>query len=172
MKTAILTVVLALTFPVALPAQNPVASALREILKERGPHLVAAAETMPADKYGFKATAEQMTFGHLVLHTATSNYFLCSKISDTAAPDLAKLADTDAKDKLVDRLKGSFDFCTSALAKLEDAKLGDPLTLWGGWKTTRAMAALELGNDWADHYSLAATYLRLNGLLPPTAKKK
>jgi hypothetical protein len=25
--------------------------------------------------------------------------------------------------------------------------------------------------DWADHYSQAAIYLRLNGLLPPTAKK-
>jgi Tfp pilus assembly protein PilZ len=25
--------------------------------------------------------------------------------------------------------------------------------------------------DWADHYSQYAIYLRLNGLLPPTAKK-
>jgi hypothetical protein len=25
--------------------------------------------------------------------------------------------------------------------------------------------------DWADHYSQAANYLRLNGLIPPTAKK-
>ena len=26
--------------------------------------------------------------------------------------------------------------------------------------------------DWADHYSQLAIYLRLNGLLPPTAKGK
>jgi hypothetical protein len=26
--------------------------------------------------------------------------------------------------------------------------------------------------DWADHYSQSAIYMRLNGLLPPTAKKK
>jgi hypothetical protein len=25
--------------------------------------------------------------------------------------------------------------------------------------------------DWADHYSQSAIYLRLNNLLPPTAKK-
>jgi len=25
--------------------------------------------------------------------------------------------------------------------------------------------------DWADHYSQMANYLRLNGILPPTAKK-
>jgi hypothetical protein len=27
------------------------------------------------------------------------------------------------------------------------------------------------GFDWADHYSAVAMYLRLNGLLPPTANK-
>ena len=26
--------------------------------------------------------------------------------------------------------------------------------------------------DWADHYSQLANYLRLNGLVPPTAQKK
>jgi hypothetical protein len=26
--------------------------------------------------------------------------------------------------------------------------------------------------DWADHYSQLANYLRLNNLLPPTAKQK
>jgi hypothetical protein len=25
--------------------------------------------------------------------------------------------------------------------------------------------------DWADHYGASAMYLRLNGILPPTAKK-
>jgi len=29
-----------------------------------------------------------------------------------------------------------------------------------------------LPSSWADHYGAAAMYLRLNGLLPPTAKKK
>jgi hypothetical protein len=31
---------------------------------------------------------------------------------------------------------------------------------------------LSLSNDWADHYSAAAIYLRLNGLLPPTAQPR
>jgi hypothetical protein len=29
---------------------------------------------------------------------------------------------------------------------------------------------VEIAADWADHYSTAASYLRLNGLLPPSAK--
>jgi hypothetical protein len=36
---------------------------------------------------------------------------------------------------------------------------------------TRASAMIALTNDFADHYSAAAMYLRLNGLLPPTAQQ-
>jgi hypothetical protein len=35
-----------------------------------------------------------------------------------------------------------------------------------------AKARVLLTNDWADHYSSAAMHLRLNGLLPPTARPK
>jgi DinB superfamily len=150
---------------------NPVAAAMRETQQGRSKNMIAAAAEMPADKYGFKATPDQMTFGHLTLHIAEANYVFCSKIGGVAAPEIPKLSDTDAKDKLVDRLKSSFDFCSTALAKLDDSHLGETLTLFGERKASRAMAILMLAGSWADHYSLQATYLRLNGHLPPTAKK-
>jgi hypothetical protein len=37
---------------------------------------------------------------------------------------------------------------------------------------SRAMMMLVIATDWADHYSTAASYLRLNGILPPTAQPK
>ena len=166
-------VVLACLFCPVLLAQekNPVAAAIRETLQGRSKNTVAAAEEMPADKYGFKATADQMTFGHLTLHIVEANYLFCSKIGGVAAPELPKLSDTDTKDKLVERMKASFDFCSTALAKLDDSNLGETLTLSGERKVSRAMAILILAGAWGDHYSLEATYLRLNGHLPPTAKK-
>jgi len=82
------------------------------------------------------------------------------------------LKESDGKDKLVAGLKASFDFCTTALAKVDDSKLGDEVELFGGRKGPRAFALIALTNDWADHYSSAAMYLRLNGLLPPTAQPK
>jgi len=157
----------------ALLAQekNPVAAAIRETLPGRSKNMVAAAEEMPADKYGFKATPDQMTFGHLTLHIIEANYLFCSKIGGVSAPELPKVSDTDPKDKLVERMKASFDFCSTALAKLDDSNLGETLTLSGERKVSRAMAILILAGAWGDHYSLEATYLRLNGHLPPTAKK-
>ena len=41
-----------------------------------------------------------------------------------------------------------------------------------GMNLTRAAAVLITVGDWADHYSQEANYLRLNGVLPPTAQRR
>jgi hypothetical protein len=55
---------------------------------------------------------------------------------------------------------------------MDDSKLGDTVTLFGGRQFPRAMAALGLASGWADHYGAAAMYLRLNNILPPSAQPK
>ena len=152
--------------------KDPVSSVLREILPRQQKNLVGAAEEMPADKYGYKPTPEQITFGHLMMHIATSNDSLCGKIADLPVPGRAELKESDGKDKLVAALKASFDFCGSALAKADDSRLGDSIEVFKGRPSPRALAFIALASDWADHYSAAAMYLRLNGLLPPSAQGK
>lgn len=151
--------------------KNPVSTVMREMLPHRQKNLVAAAEEMPADKYSFRPTPEQMTFGKLVMHVTESNNFMCSKAGNVLEPKAPNLKETDSKEKLVAALKASFDFCTTALAKVDDSHLGEPVELFGGRKGNRAFALIALSNDWADHYAAAAQYLRLNGMLPPTAQK-
>jgi hypothetical protein len=157
------------------PAQteaNPVSAAVRSNLERNSKSIVAAVDEMPADKFSYRPTPEQITFGHLVMHMATSNFRLCSAISGTDAPRIDELKEADPKEKLVGALKSSFDFCTQALAKTDDSKLGEVVLTRGNFSLTRAAAMIALTNDFADHYSGAAMYLRLNGLLPPTAQPK
>jgi uncharacterized damage-inducible protein DinB len=164
---------LALCFGCGFGQQNtdPVTSVGKEILSHQETNLVAAVEEMPADRFGYKPTPQQMSFTHLVLHMAESNNYFCAKAGDVPEPKTQELKETDGKDKLVAALKASFDFCNTAMPKVTDAKLGDTIEVWGGRKASRAFALIALTNDWADHYSAAAMYLRLNGLLPPTANK-
>ncbi|MEO8727699.1 MAG: DinB family protein [Acidobacteriaceae bacterium] len=154
----------------ALAQQNPVANTLRQQLESKSKNLIAAAEEMPADKYSYRPTPAQITFGHLMEHIAGSNNTLCGAISGEAAPK-SEVKETEGKDKLVQALKDSFAFCSTSLAKVDDSKLGDELSIFGR-KASRAQAMFGLSNDWADHYAGAAMYLRLNGMLPPTAKGK
>lgn len=153
------------------PIANPVTTTVRQLVDRQSKNLIAAAEEMPAEKYDYHPTEAQMTFGHLIAHITDSNNFLCSKISDQTEPK-SGVKDADGKAKLVEALKASFDYCTAALDKTDDSKLGDTVTLYRGRKAPRAAALIGLTNDFADHYSAAAAYLRLNGMLPPTAQKK
>lgn len=153
-------------------AKDPVSAGLRTMLSSRSKNTVAAIDAMPADKFGYKPTPDQMTFGHLVVHIIGFNYALCAKAADVPAPKMDELKDTDPKDKLAAAAKASFDFCTDALSKMSDAKLGDDIELFGGNHAPRAMAALILASGWSDHYAAAAMYLRLNNILPPSAQPK
>ena len=67
---------------------------------------------------------------------------------------------------------GPIPFCEEALEHLDDSKLAEPLPMFGGKMMSRAAVETLTTGDWADHYSQVAIYLRLNGLLPPTAKKE
>jgi hypothetical protein len=174
MRKLMLMAALSLLAPLGARAQasfpNPVSSSAREIEDRFAKSIVAAAAEMPADKYGYHPTPQQLTFGKIIEHLAESNVGLCAMISDLPAPQGAKLSETDPKDTLVTALKASFEFCSQALAKLEDSKLGDSITFYRGRKVARARALLELTDDLNDHYSQLASYLRLSGLLPPTAQ--
>lgn len=156
----------------AAQATNPVADAFRENTHRMAQRLEAAADEMPADKFSYKPTPAQMSFGQVVVHLAEGNDYICGAIGGVKAPERSKVTPTDSKDVLVKRLKETFDFCDQALANLDDAKLSEQLPFFGGHTVSRASMMTEATGDWADHYSQAAIYLRLNGLLPPTAKKK
>ena len=172
MKKAIfVSTLLMLTASAALAqTKDPISSALREGVPGRQKSTIAAIEAMPADKFNYKPTPDQMTFGHLVVHMIEANNALCSKAASVDAPKVEEFKETDGKDKLVGGLKASFDFCNQALAKMDDSKLGEATEAMG-MKLTRARIALGVASSMADHYAEAAMYLRLNGVTPPGAKK-
>jgi uncharacterized damage-inducible protein DinB len=159
--------------PRAISAQssNPVADAFRDNASQSAKNLIAAAEEFPADKYSYKPTPAQMSVGDIVVHLSQGNDYLCGTIGGVKAPERTKISAADGKPALIARLKETFAFCDQALAPLNDANLGEALPFFGGRKMSRAAVMTLTTGDWADHYSQYSNYLRLNGMLPPTAKK-
>lgn len=169
-RAAVLVVVFVPAF-VAAQESAPVAKAFRDNAAVIGKNLMDAADVMPADKYSFNPTPAQMSFADIMLHLAQGNDFLCGAIGGMTAPTRTKVSAGDGKDALVARLKETFQFCDKALAGLDDSKLSEQVPMFGGKTMSRAAVETLTTGDWADHYSQVAIYLRLNGLLPPTAKK-
>jgi DinB superfamily len=151
------------------PVANPVSGFVKAGVARYEKNMVAAAEAMPAEKYGFKPSPEMNSYGHLMMHIAESNNAFCSKISGQAAPNV-KLSESDPKDKLVAAVKDSFAYCAAMLEKVDDSKLGEQFMFFGNRPISRGGALVALGGSWTDHYATQAIYLRLNGILPPTAQ--
>ena len=176
---------LALAMPLGLAAQqatppsNPVTAAFRTRTLGLQRNLAQAFDSIPEAKFSYRPTPAQLSIGYIAQHLATDNYFFCNNFgamkasrsaSDTTTADSVKA--TWPKDLLVAKLKESFAFCESAFAQLDDAKLGESFTVTvsGGTRTlVRASMALNHAVDMADHYSQLANYMRLNGMVPPTA---
>jgi uncharacterized damage-inducible protein DinB len=179
--------VLALAAPIALAAQqtpaappaNPITTAFRNRISGLHRNIAQAFDSIPASKFSYKPTAAQLSIGYIAQHIADDDYFFCNNFGamkgtrpaeDTATADSVKA--TWPKEKLVARLKESFAYCDQAIAQLDDAKLGESVTVtFGGNSRTVARAGMVLGHaiDLADHYSQLANYMRLNNILPPTA---
>jgi hypothetical protein len=173
MKIALGVMVLAATSACALAqdASNPVVASAKEIFQRQSGYMVAAAEQMPADKYGYHPTPEQWTYGKIVSHVVQANFGVCGMLSGNGPGKAPAVSDTASKDQLIPILKQSFETCQKALDGLRDSSLGESITYFREEKKPRARALFELTDDLEDHYSQMASYLRLNGLIPPSAKK-
>src|SRR5580693_5613201 len=68
------------------PVKDPVTTSLRFLLQRSQGNTVGAVEAMPADKFSYKPTPDQMTFAHLVVHIIGFNNGLCAKAADIAEP--------------------------------------------------------------------------------------
>jgi hypothetical protein len=185
MKIMCAMTVAALALPVTLVAQAPAAPPTDPITQSfKGSAasyarlLTMAFDSIPESKYGYKPMPVQQSIGYIAQHLEAANYQLCGLFGAVKQTPTARdsMADTVKakwpKDTLTARLKASFVFCDNALATLNDAKLSDAIPVGPtppGRMSPRARFVLGYVTDMVDHYSQIANYMRLNGMLPPSA---
>jgi uncharacterized damage-inducible protein DinB len=163
---------LQLSLPATLAAQSPsshtadggVMFSFQNFADIFGGRLIAAFDSIPAAKYDYRPTAPQQTVGYIAQHLEDANYSLCERFGDLKHKSTAKdsLADTVKarwpKDTLVARLEASLGFCDSALARVPSVDTPG-----------RASLLLAFETDLAEHYSQISSYMRLLGMVPPSA---
>jgi hypothetical protein len=165
-------IVAALVLPTALAAQSPAGrkppdGVILEFMRFAdifGSRLVTAFDSIPADRYVYRPTPSQQTIGYIAQHLENANYGLCERLGDLKHTRTAKdsLADTVKarwpKDTLISRLEASLRFCDDAMERVD--RLQTPAL---------ASTLLAIETDLAEHYSQLAVYMRLLGMVPPSA---
>lgn len=186
-RTLVLTLAAGLLLPPGLSAQqpapasppaNPVVQSFKAFGTRYGGWLAAAFDSIPAATYGFRPTPAQQTVGYVAQHLEDANYQLCARFGGMERSVTARdsLADTVKagwpKDTLVTRFKASLAFCDSAMAAVNDGMLADEITVGpptNPRKIARVRFLIGYVTDLAEHYSQIASYMRLNGMIPPSA---
>lgn len=176
----------ALCVPLVLPAQQPGRSDLsngvaRTFLSFGQPYggwILQALDSIPQSQYGFRPVPVQRSIGNIAQHLESANYELCAIIGGTKREMTAKDSLSDStkaqwpKDTLITRVRASLVFCQTAIMRLTDAQLADTLmsdSPSGPRPVLRARYLMLLITDLAEHYSQLAGYMRILGLVPPSA---
>ena len=151
---------------IALPAQNTLKTTVTQrYFSGVRKNLEAAADAMPASKYGFKLTDGQMSFGEWINHSTERNYADCATLKGEDAPAAAKkVASLKEKADVSQALKDSFAYCAAVLDGIDDQKvLASP-------QMTYSLLHIAVHNN--EIYGNIVGYLRSSGIVPPSTASR
>ena len=147
--------------------------ALRDWTSQRD-MLLKISAALPADKFGFRPTPAQRTWGEQILHIAQANVNQMGRLgSKTPAPaiDMTLTSPSDIMKALTD----SFDYGAAVLKEQTDATLvqaagNTRFDQFMGPSTRVRVVYYVIGHTW-DIYGQMVVYLRLNGITPPASQR-
>lgn len=155
----------------AAPA-NPITQALRNAWTEAKTNFRKSADVMPEAKYGFAPVAGVRSFGAILAHVAGASYEFCAAAKGEKPPHLEAEFEKSAKTKadIVKALDGAIAYCDQAYTTLDDAKAAQVVAgAFGGPQAARAASLIGNTTHVQEHYGNLVTYLRINGLVPPSS---
>jgi uncharacterized damage-inducible protein DinB len=134
------------------------------------------AGAMPEDKFSFKPTPAQQSFGERVLHVAQVNLLLLQALgAKTPAPAIDATATSKAASMAAVQRVGEYG--VAIIKELGDQGLvaridsPGPVAFFMGPKVSRQRALYFLMTHSQDTYGQLVVYLRLNGVTPPLSRQ-
>jgi uncharacterized damage-inducible protein DinB len=138
------------------------------------------ANAMPEDKFGYKPTVNQRTYGEQVMHVALINLELLKSIGGKAAAPSFTEDSVKNKADMVKALSDSYDYGTALLKEQTEATIAEKVrapafvgtgagaTFLG--PSTRARVFWFLLSHSMGIYGQMVVYVRLNGVVPPASR--
>lgn len=127
--------------------------------------------TMPADKYSFKAVDSIRSFAQQMLHLSQGNIFLMSQATDQkplafVMSDMEHSSTAQQKDSVMYYVVASYDYCIDAVKGSDVNKWGEKKKLHT-YEATRWDLMMKAFEHQTHHRGQATIYIRLQGIRPP-----
>jgi uncharacterized damage-inducible protein DinB len=129
--------------------------------------IVASAELMPEEHYGYQPSAEVRTFGQLIGHLANAQYLFCSNAMGEESPNSMNFENESSRDALIAAVRTAMEYCDRAYAMSESKAMEE--TTFFGQEGSRLWVLNFNAVHNAEHYGNLVTYMRIKGLVPPSS---
>ena len=157
-------------------ANRPLGGIIQRSFNVFANYLVMAAEMMPEAGYAFRPTPQLRNFGEQINHATGAHYSFCNQagvppgVQKLTAPDANTL---NAKPAIVAALRESIVYCDRVLAATTESWLMESAPGLGGSSSgliqaIRAHSLIYNAVHSAEDYGTITTYLRMQGVVPPS----
>jgi uncharacterized damage-inducible protein DinB len=142
-----------------------------ERLQNLKKYLMLVAETMPKNKYDFKASSESLTFAENLMHIGyaidwhSQSLLGGRKSRDWKTDTIFKVANKSKKE-MIATVNKTFDEAIKLIKQFDTTKFNDELDYFGLNRTKRQIFLL-LADHITHHRGQMLVYMRINGFVPP-----
>lgn len=148
---------------------QPGVSSVRPLYSMVEGYVTRSAEQMPEEKYSYRPTPEVRTFGEIIGHVADSQFMFCALAKGEDSPSKESYEKVTTKAGLVAGLKASNAYCDDVYGTMTDARGAEMVKVFGQDMNRLGVLNFNMGHDF-EHYGNLVTYLRLNGMVPPSSQ--
>ena len=164
-------IALSLSCPLATSAQTgPVVQSLKALNDITTTNIRATVETLDEALFSFRPTEEVRSMGQILAHIAGAQYSFCSVAAGEDNPNsknFEQVATTKAQINAA--LEAGFAYCTQVYAATSDAAGAEMVSFFGTPMAKAAVLAFNSAHNY-EHYGNLVTYMRLNGIVPPSSR--
>jgi len=160
-------------FAATLHAQdsNPLIASSKTINGISRKNILASVEKAPESLWSFRPTKDVRTFGQIIAHVADAQYEFCGLINEGKSVNKGIEKTAKTKAEVGAALKDAFAYCDTAYAKISDANSSEPVSLFGMNLTKLALMDFNTAHN-MEHYGNLVTYMRINGIVPPSSEAR
>lgn len=150
---------------------EPITRSLEGMHAMTSANIVKTAEMLDDAMYAYQPTEDVRTAGQMLGHIANAQYFFCSTAAGTDNPNEVDIEETaTTKAEIVPALKDAFAYCDGVYESMTDAQGAEARSMFGNPMAASAVLAFNTTHNY-EHYGNLVTYMRMNGIVPPSSQQ-
>ena len=155
---------------VAQDADKNVTMSLKGLHSVTVNNIMQTAQMLDEDLYAYQPTDEVRTMGQLLAHIANAQFFFCSTAAGEENPNEVNYEETaTTKEAIIEGLETAFAYCEGVYDAMTDEAGAEMRDFFGGQQmAASAILAFNSAHNY-EHYGNLVTYMRMNGMVPPSS---